>query len=59
MKKITFVERPDESSYDPVSTFFSKKKPGSVAKPSMTSKQPSNISSKQPSSISSKPNERG
>ena len=44
MKKITFVEKDDDSSYDPVNTFFSKNKGSSVAKPSNnTSKQTSSI----------------
>ncbi len=38
MKKITFVEKDDDTSYDPVSTFFSKKKTPSLAKP------PNNVS---------------
>jgi hypothetical protein len=49
MKKITFVERDDDSSYDPVNTFFNKKKPSSVAKPPQnTSKQNSLLTNKTP-----------
>lgn len=33
MKKITFIEKQDASSYDPVSTFFTKSKTVSVPKP--------------------------
>lgn len=44
MKKITFVEKDDNSSYDPVNTFFSKTKASSVVKPSAnTSKQSSSV----------------
>jgi hypothetical protein len=37
MKKITFVEKDDSTSYDPVNTFFSKTKSSSAAKPTQNS----------------------
>jgi len=46
MKKITFVERDDDSSYDPVSIFFTKKSNSSVSKPNNSSTKHSGLSTK-------------
>jgi hypothetical protein len=55
MKKITFVEKDDNTSYDPVNTFFSKTKASSVAKPSVnSSKQTSSVKTPIEKSIQAK-----
>jgi hypothetical protein len=46
MKRITFVEKDDDSSYDPVSTFFTKKNNVSVPKAQNLSAKQNNSSTK-------------
>ena len=48
MKKITFVEKQDETSYDPVNTFFAKKNPISTPKPEKNLSRTVNSSVKKP-----------
>lgn len=48
MKKITFVEKQDESSYDPVNTFFAKKNHISTPKPEKNLSRTVNSSVKKP-----------